>query len=76
MVTGQLLWEREYDKGCDRMALSPDGTIIYQPSLEEDQWYVLEEGRAVGSEKLLEIDWNGKLPVRAGNQFGVGRVTE
>ena len=35
-----------------------------------------EEGRAVGSEKLLEIDWDGNRPVRAGNQFGVGRVTD
>jgi DNA-binding beta-propeller fold protein YncE len=32
-----------------------------------------EEGRAVGSEKVLEIDWDGDKPVRAGNQFGVGR---
>jgi hypothetical protein len=35
-----------------------------------------EAGRAVGSEKLLEIDWRDNTPVRAGNQFGVGRVTE
>jgi hypothetical protein len=42
MVTEQLLWERKYDKGCDRMALSPDGTIVYQPSFEKDQWYVLD----------------------------------
>ena len=35
-----------------------------------------EEGRAVGSEKLLEIDWDGDTPVQAGNQFGVGRATE
>jgi hypothetical protein len=31
-----------------------------------------EEGRAVGSEKLPEIDWRGGKPIRAGNQFGVG----
>ncbi len=42
LVTDQLLWERSYDKGCDRMALSPDGKIIYQPSFEQDQWYVLD----------------------------------
>ncbi|MCA9027957.1 MAG: hypothetical protein KDA86_22295 [Planctomycetaceae bacterium] len=42
MVTEELLWERAYDKGCDRMALSPDGTIMYLPSLEKDQWYVLD----------------------------------
>jgi DNA-binding beta-propeller fold protein YncE len=42
MVSKQLLWERKYDKGCDRMALSPDGRTIYQPSFEKDQWYVLD----------------------------------
>ncbi len=35
-----------------------------------------EKGRAVGSEKLLEIDWDGDTPIRAGNQFGVGRATD
>jgi DNA-binding beta-propeller fold protein YncE len=38
----ELLWEREYDKGCDRMSLSPDGGVLYQPSFEKDQWYVLD----------------------------------
>lgn len=42
LVSEKLLWERTFDKGCDRMALSPDGTVIYQPSLENDQWYVLD----------------------------------
>lgn len=42
LVTEQLLWERSYDKGCDRMSMSPDGTVIYQPSFEKDQWYVLD----------------------------------
>ncbi|PYQ18065.1 MAG: hypothetical protein DMF79_15935 [Acidobacteria bacterium] len=34
-----------------------------------------EEGRQVQSEKLLEIDFAAGFPVRAGDQFGVGRVT-
>lgn len=34
-----------------------------------------EQGRQVQSEKLLEIDFAGKLPVRAGDQFGVGRLS-
>jgi DNA-binding beta-propeller fold protein YncE len=34
-----------------------------------------EQGRQVQSEKLLEIDFTGAVPVRAGDQFGVGRVT-
>jgi DNA-binding beta-propeller fold protein YncE len=32
-----------------------------------------EEGRAVQSEKLLEIIFNGDRPIRAGDQFGIGR---
>ena len=42
MVSEKLLWEHNYDKGCDRMALSPDGKVIYQPTFEKDQWYVLD----------------------------------
>jgi DNA-binding beta-propeller fold protein YncE len=34
-----------------------------------------EQGRPVQSEKLLEIDFAGGVPVRAGDQFGVGRVS-
>lgn len=52
MVTEKLLWERKYDKGCDRMALSPNGKIIYQPSFEKDQWYVLD---ALSGEEIKRI---------------------
>jgi DNA-binding beta-propeller fold protein YncE len=34
-----------------------------------------EVGRPVHSEKLLEIDFSGGKPVRAGDQFGIGRRT-
>ena len=34
-----------------------------------------EQGHQVQSEKLLEIDFAGKVPVRAGDQFGVGRLS-
>ncbi len=32
-----------------------------------------ETGRDVGSEKLVEVGFDGNRPVRAGDQFGVGR---
>lgn len=35
-----------------------------------------EQGREVASEKLLEIDFTGNKPSRAGDQFGLGRVHE
>ena len=33
-----------------------------------------EEGRMVMSEKMLEIDFRDGVPIRAGDQFGVGRA--
>jgi DNA-binding beta-propeller fold protein YncE len=42
LVTEKQLWERSYDGGCDRMAISPDGKLIYLPSLEKDHWHVVD----------------------------------
>lgn len=42
LLTDRLLWERPYEKGCDRMSISPDGTVIYLPSLEKELWYVVD----------------------------------
>lgn len=42
LLTEDVLWERQYEFGCDRMSMSPDGKIIYQPSFESDVWYVLD----------------------------------
>lgn len=49
LVSEKLLWEKAYEGGCDRMALSPDGKIIYVPSLEKDNWHVVDalEGTVV-----------------------------
>ena len=51
LVSEEILWERDYEKGCDRMSMSPDGTIIYQPSFEQDVWYVLnaEDGNIIAT---------------------------
>jgi DNA-binding beta-propeller fold protein YncE len=40
--TERLVWNREYDGGCDRLALSPDGKIIYLPSLEGPHWHAVD----------------------------------
>ncbi|MDQ3623534.1 MAG: hypothetical protein M3463_13765 [Verrucomicrobiota bacterium] len=40
--TEQLLWEKPYEDGCDRMALSPDGKWMYVPSFEKAQWHVVD----------------------------------
>jgi DNA-binding beta-propeller fold protein YncE len=40
--TESILWERAYEGGCDRMAIAPDGSNIYLPSLEKDHWNVVD----------------------------------
>ena len=40
-ITGKKLWDNPYEGGCDRMAISPDGKILYVPSLEGPHWNVV-----------------------------------
>ncbi len=49
LVSEKLLWERSYDQGCDRMAITPDGASIFLPSFEGPLWYVVraEDGEVV-----------------------------
>lgn len=50
----RVLWQKTFDKGCDRMSIAPDGSVIYLPSLENDVWYVVDA--ATGDEiKRLEL---------------------
>ncbi len=39
--TGRKVWDRTYEAGCDRMAISPDGKILYVPSFEAAHWNVV-----------------------------------
>jgi DNA-binding beta-propeller fold protein YncE len=42
-LTGDtVVWERKFDGGCDRMAISPDGLTMYLPSLENTFWNVVD----------------------------------
>jgi DNA-binding beta-propeller fold protein YncE len=40
--TEKMLWNREYEMGCDRMAISPDGRLLYVPSFEGPIWRVVD----------------------------------
>lgn len=40
--TEKLVWERTYEGGCDRLALSPDGRSLVIPSLEKSFWNLLD----------------------------------
>jgi DNA-binding beta-propeller fold protein YncE len=42
LTTEKLIWEKQYEKGCDRMAISPDGMTMYLPSLESTFWNVVD----------------------------------
>lgn len=42
LVTDKLIWEKTFEGGCDRMAISPDGKIMYLPSFEKDFWNVVD----------------------------------
>jgi len=40
-VSGEELWDKTYEGGCDRMAISPDGKTLYVPQLEGTAWHVV-----------------------------------
>jgi DNA-binding beta-propeller fold protein YncE len=40
-VTGKRIWDKTYEGGCDRMAISPDGKILYVPQLEGPSWHAV-----------------------------------
>ena len=53
LLTDKLLWEKSYEGGCDRLALSPDGKIIYVPSLEGEHWNVVDALTGKAMEKIV-----------------------
>jgi hypothetical protein len=42
LTTEKMLWNHEYEMGCDRMAISPDGRLLYVPSFEGPIWRVVD----------------------------------
>jgi len=41
-VSGRKLWDNAYEGGCDRMALSPDGAVLFVPAFEGPHWTVVD----------------------------------
>jgi len=41
-VSGKRIWDKTYEGGCDRMAVSPDGKLLYVPQLEGPMWTVVD----------------------------------
>jgi hypothetical protein len=52
LLTDQMLWSKELEGGCDRMAISPDGRILYVPSLEGPHWNVVD---AVSGDTITKV---------------------
>ena len=42
LVTEKTLWEKALPGGCDRMSMTPDGKVLYVPTLEKDHWNVVD----------------------------------
>lgn len=42
LATEKVVWEKKYEGGCDRLSISPDGKIIYLPTLEKEHWNVVD----------------------------------
>ena len=41
LLTEAKVWEKSYDGGSDRLAISPDGKLLYVPSFEGPHWHVV-----------------------------------
>jgi DNA-binding beta-propeller fold protein YncE len=42
LSTGEIIWEKTMEDGCDRMSISPDGKTMYIPSFENKIWNVVD----------------------------------
>jgi hypothetical protein len=42
LLTERMVWDKELEGGCDRLALSPDGKTLYAPSFEGPHWNVVD----------------------------------
>jgi DNA-binding beta-propeller fold protein YncE len=55
LATGRIAWNRTYEGGCDRLAISPDGRLLYVPSFEGPHWLALD---AVSGDVLAKVVTN------------------
>jgi DNA-binding beta-propeller fold protein YncE len=40
-VSGKVIWDKSFEGGCDRLAISPDGKTLYIPQFEGPSWHVV-----------------------------------
>jgi len=55
LVTEKPLWDVTPEGGCDRLAVAPDGSVLYVPSFEGPHWNVI---RAATGETITKVVTN------------------
>ncbi len=55
LLTDKPVWNRTYEGGADRPALSPDGRILYVPSFEGPHWHAVD---AITGDVLAKVVTN------------------
>jgi hypothetical protein len=53
LASDKLLWEKQPEGGCDRMAISPDGKLLFTPSLEGPHWNVIDADKGDVVQKVV-----------------------
>jgi len=74
LVSEKLLWERQYEGGCDRMSITPDGRLIYVPSLEGAFWNVVrgEDGEIVAKVVTNSASHNTIIGIKGDEAYLAG----
>ena len=53
LLTDRLLWDKQPEGGCDRLAISPDGRWLFVPSFEGPHWNVLDAATGETTAKIV-----------------------
>lgn len=53
LATDKIVWQKNYEGGFDRLAISPNGKTLYVPSFEGAYWSVI---RAADGELIARLD--------------------
>jgi len=84
LVANNLLWEKAYEGGCDRLAITPDGKTIYLPSFEKEHWLVVNARTGEVIKKIVTnsgahntiVGPDGAFAYLAGLKSPILRVTD
>ncbi len=52
LMTGKAVWEKPCEGGCDRLAIAPDGKVLYVPSFEGPHWNVIDAATGAAVQRI------------------------